>query len=771
MRQIGVYYNHYNNTNNTTDTNNISINLHNDYLEKQNMHQNLSIQTSFEQQQNNKNKMFIPASSSSSCSTFSSSPSVSPNPYMSPPVLRKEMEQDWGDVEKESNNVDVFVRMPKLEPEVLVEDNDDNNDVVFFPTKTTNESSEFNDKSPHHHIFLQPSLNSSSKFFNLSSDISSSSICSTKTSSGIWSSPTEQQPLLIFSNKISKKEIQKNMKEKEEKINKNGKTSLKNIKKEKKELGKEEVEMKPKRKYVRRKVKDLEEGKEVKEEKEEKLIKRRRRKNLPKEENLEKEIKEEIKEESVEIKEIKEEIREKEEENIIEKENKLERRKKLENVVGKKNCKTSCKTSLKIGCKTGCKTSLKASCKTSCKTGCKTSLRDKRKTNENVQINSDLNVLKGTSIKREIKSLDVSEAVGEKQAYLMRLRNRKEEEKKKTYKRSKLEDNEKLIIRRRKRKALLLANLKLSEISPDKRVGGERRSCRHPHISRKMVLFSSSSSASPSPSRAKLLPKPISKPPKPLNTPTSTIPTFTCQPSQFASNWRPMGLGVLKQLPLRRLPDSNEENVKQYFCFNSIRHKSESEVYIKLGDCVLVNSADFEEDIFVGRVLSIHYEPSERSLLLTLLWFYTGKQLPSLRLNNSGPSNFEDDELFASKHLDQVNADSVQGTTRVLTFSAYCRYKAQLALERLPAARRPPNWARPCPRFKQNVEEEEVDDLMNDSNTTQDTVFFCRSIFSIYSKRVRSKFLQLNTRSSADIKKPNGSLTTKSVLRARRAQS
>nr|CAD2162852.1 unnamed protein product [Meloidogyne enterolobii] len=756
MRQIGVYYTHYNNTNNTTNTNNISINLHNDYLEKQNIHQNLNIQTSFEQQQNN-NKMFIPASSSSSCSTFSSSPSVSPNPYMSPPVLRKEMEQDWGDVEKESNNVDVFVRMPKLEPEVLVEDNDDNNDVVFFPTKTTNESSEFNDKSPHHHIFLQPSLNSSSKFFNLSSDISSSSICSTTTSSGIWSSPTEQQPLLIFSNKISKKEIQKNMKEKEEKTNKNGKTILKNIMKEKKEvnncnvLGEEEVEMKPKRKYVRRKVKDLEEGKEVKEEKEEKLIKRRRRKNLPKEENLEKEIKEEIKEESVEIKEIKEEIREKEEENIIEKENKLERRKKLENVCGKKNCKTSCKT--------GCKTSFKTNYKTHYKSSCKTSLKVKRKTNENVQINSDLNVLK--------------EAVGEtKQAYLMRLRKRKEEEektKKKNYKRSKLEDCEKLIIRRRKRKALLLANLKLSEISPDKRILGERRSCRHPHISRKMVLFSSSSSASPSPSRAKLLPKTN---PKPLNTPTSTIPTFTSQPSQFSSNWRPIGLGVLKQLPLRRLPDSNEENVKQYFCFNSIRHKSESEVYIKLGDCVLVNSADFEEDIFVGRVLSIHYEPSERSLLLTLLWFYTGKQLPSLRLNNSGCSNFEDNELFASKHLDQVNADSVQGTTRVLTFSAYCRYKAQLALERLPAARRPPNWARPCPRFKQNVEEEEVDDIMNDSNsTTQDTVFFCRSIFSIYSKRVRSKFLQLNTRSSADIKKPNGSLTTKSVLRARRAQS
>nr|CAD2147993.1 unnamed protein product [Meloidogyne enterolobii] len=510
--------------------------------------------------------------------------------------------------------------------------------------------------------------------------------------------------------------------------------------------------MKPKRKYVRRKVKDLEEGKEVKEEKEEKLIKRRRRKNLPKEENLEKEIKEEIKEESLEIKEIKEEIREKEEENIIEKENKLERRKKLENVVGKRNCKTCCKTSCKTGLKTSCKTGCKTGCKTSCKTGCKTSLRNKRKTNENVQINSDLNVLK--------------EAVGEKQAYLMRLRNRKEEEKKKNYKRSKLEDNEKLIIRRRKRKALLLANLKLSEISPDKRIGGERRSCLSKDGFILFFFFSFPITFS-----YQIVTQTNFKTPKTFKYSNFNHSNLHFSTFSICFKLAPYGLGVLKQLPLRRLPDSNEENVKQYFCFNSIRHKSESEVYIKLGDCVLVNSADFEEDIFVGRVLSIHYEPSERSLLLTLLWFYTGKQLPSL--HNSGcSSNFEDNELFASKHLDIVNADSVQGTTRVLTFSAYCRHKAQLALERLPAARRPPNWARPCPRFKQNMEEEEVDDLMNESNsTTQDTVFFCRSIFSIYSKRVRSKFLQLNTRSSADIKKPNGSLTTKSVLRARRAQS
>lgn len=187
MHQIGLYYNHYNN-NNTTNTNNISLNLQNDYLEKHSLqHQNLDISTTFEQQNNN---IFIPASSSSSCSTFSSSPSVSPNPCMSPPVLRKEDNQDW-DVEKDNNN-DVF--MPELEPQVLLENNNNNDDEVFLPIKTTNESSQYNIKN---RIFIHPSLNTS-KFFNLS-DISSPSFSTSSTSSGIWSSTTE--PLLILANK------------------------------------------------------------------------------------------------------------------------------------------------------------------------------------------------------------------------------------------------------------------------------------------------------------------------------------------------------------------------------------------------------------------------------------------------------------------------------------------------------------------------------------------------------------------------------------------
>jgi hypothetical protein len=58
-----------------------------------------------------------------------------------------------------------------------------------------------------------------------------------------------------------------------------------------------------------------------------------------------------------------------------------------------------------------------------------------------------------------------------------------------------------------------------------------------------------------------------------------------------------------------------------------------------------------------GRVLAIHYEPEKRALLLTLLWFYTVRQLP---IRPAEANLLDPHELFASRHLDTINMDSVQ---------------------------------------------------------------------------------------------------------------
>ncbi|KAF7633272.1 BAH domain-containing protein [Meloidogyne graminicola] len=687
MRQVGICFN----------TNNIKNLQHQNILEKQLLSQQsfstLKVDTMFEQQ-----NIFIPASSSSSCSTFSSSPSASPNPYMSPPILRKEMDnvQNW-DEDKD----DVFFRMPKLEPEVLLENN---NDDVFFTSNNNNNNNNHLIQS------LYPT-----KCFNLT-DISSISTCSS-TSSGVWSSTADNIPLTVPNIFVTDKKLKKE----EDKI-KNEKT-IENTNNEKMDNV-----QKQKRKYVRRKIKNKIEEKEKKQEIKEEIVKKRRgrkRKNILNEESLKREENNEEKKENVKAERGKNKL---EEDKLEKTKNKLEAKDKLEQRKNKLEARIKEKEKKK-------------------KISFKMDLRIKRNKIENNQKMNNLNNKRGRKYQIKQTEEEIKENL----------------KKKNLIKEKELLNNITTNKRRRKRKALLLAKSKLLALKNKKeeRKNIEVRHSRRIKINSKVVQFSSSSSASPSPSRFKFVQSKSNK---------KTLISSISEPLSFISNWRPIGQGIFKQLPLRRVPDSNEENVKKYLCFNSIQHLFELEVKIQLGDNVLIKSEDYADDIFVGRVLSIHYEPIDNSLLLTLLWFYTGKQLPSsMRLNNL-ISKFDENELFASRHLDIVNADSVEGITQVLTFSEYCRYKAQLAIERLPLVRRPPNWASPCPRFKQNQNMDDSDIESNnddecDSNTSViDTVFFCRSIFSIHSKRVRSKFLQLD-KSSADTKKPNGSNTSKNVLR------
>ncbi|KAL3101230.1 hypothetical protein niasHT_027986 [Heterodera trifolii] len=190
----------------------------------------------------------------------------------------------------------------------------------------------------------------------------------------------------------------------------------------------------------------------------------------------------------------------------------------------------------------------------------------------------------------------------------------------------------------------------------------------------------------------------------------------------LVSNWRPLGPGSVR----RPFPDCRDTSI----CYDAIRHRNVPNVAIRVGDCVQINSADSEDDLFVGRVLAIHYQSEDRSLQLTLLWFYTPRQLPT-----APPlSEFDPRELFASKHLDSVNVDSVNAVVHVLTFAEYCRYRAEFAFNRMskgPSPTRPP----PCPPLASNYPRR---DFLPPFGTPSDAVFFCRGVFSLTKKRTLS---------------------------------
>uniref|UniRef100_A0A914HHS8 BAH domain-containing protein n=1 Tax=Globodera rostochiensis TaxID=31243 RepID=A0A914HHS8_GLORO len=194
----------------------------------------------------------------------------------------------------------------------------------------------------------------------------------------------------------------------------------------------------------------------------------------------------------------------------------------------------------------------------------------------------------------------------------------------------------------------------------------------------------------------------------------------------LVSNWRPVGPGCVRRL----LADSRDH----FICYDAIRHRSVPGVAIRVGDCVQINSADNEDDLFVGRVLAINYEPEGRSLQLTLLWFYTQRQLPTAPADASG---LDPRELFSSKHLDSVNVDSVDAVIHVLTFAEYCRYRAELAAAWPPNGQGVQAVARPCPcpRTASNYPRR---DFLPPMGTPLDSVFFCRSVFSLTRKRIKS---------------------------------
>lgn len=218
----------------------------------------------------------------------------------------------------------------------------------------------------------------------------------------------------------------------------------------------------------------------------------------------------------------------------------------------------------------------------------------------------------------------------------------------------------------------------------------------------------------------------------PSSSATVKISRSSAQPSSLRrlnSNWRPIGKGIYCRLPKADAVDEPR------LCFDAIRHRKAVDVRIRLGDCVLVNSDEAEDDIFVGRVICIYYDPNKRAILLSLLWFYTIAQLPSR------PPNvhlLDQHELFASQHLDCINADSVQDLVYVLSYSEYCRYHAQIAVVRMPSERRPPQWVK---HWVPNEKDYPRKQFLPQINTAKDMVFFCRGIYSIRTRRINTMAL------------------------------
>ncbi|TKR60178.1 hypothetical protein L596_027467 [Steinernema carpocapsae] len=143
--------------------------------------------------------------------------------------------------------------------------------------------------------------------------------------------------------------------------------------------------------------------------------------------------------------------------------------------------------------------------------------------------------------------------------------------------------------------------------------------------------------------------------------------------------WAPMGdpveMNVLYQ---------NDQRPERRACFTKIRHKNMPEEFcsfdvISVGIESEVNGL-VEKSIGIGKVSCFFYDDLG-NLSINLFWYYSPQDAVFLNKKSKGPKDeemeiprFHDRELLASKHVDVVPVESIEGHAYVLTLPEYNRF-------------------------------------------------------------------------------------------------
>nr|XP_039248113.1 uncharacterized protein LOC120325988 [Styela clava] len=111
-------------------------------------------------------------------------------------------------------------------------------------------------------------------------------------------------------------------------------------------------------------------------------------------------------------------------------------------------------------------------------------------------------------------------------------------------------------------------------------------------------------------------------------------------------------------------------------CYPSMRRKcdgkSDEDDVVMVRDCVIMR-ADAGEQPYVAKVAALWSQPGTGTMMISLLWFYRPEHTEDSRVLSS---RYNDSELFASRHLDEISVACVEDKCFVLTYNQYCRFQA-----------------------------------------------------------------------------------------------
>ncbi|KAH7660490.1 bromo adjacent (BAH) domain-containing protein [Aphelenchoides avenae] len=201
------------------------------------------------------------------------------------------------------------------------------------------------------------------------------------------------------------------------------------------------------------------------------------------------------------------------------------------------------------------------------------------------------------------------------------------------------------------------------------------------------------------------------------------------RPTKFRSNWTPADQGTYQPVIL-----ALDAPPVQKLCYEAIRHNREN-VVIHVRDCVKVCSSEGLEN--VGKIMRLYYDKLEKTLMASILWYYTPAQLDprcTKSLDDCALRSFQvqEKELLASRHVDNVAVDAIESVAYVLTFNQYCRYKAEVRWKEqfgMPVELMP-NAPRETFGYRRTYR-------LPDETTDPDVVYFCRAVYNLSHKRIR----------------------------------
>ncbi|CAD5119878.1 DgyrCDS8463 [Dimorphilus gyrociliatus] len=154
-------------------------------------------------------------------------------------------------------------------------------------------------------------------------------------------------------------------------------------------------------------------------------------------------------------------------------------------------------------------------------------------------------------------------------------------------------------------------------------------------------------------------------------------------------------------------------------CYVAIQHKDGDIVRIR--DCVLVKANRRKASApFIAKVAALWEDENSREMMMSILWYYRPEQTEASHI----PSHHKS-EVFASRHADIANVQTIDDICHVLTKAQFCRFKKEQ--ERLRAH---------LPLSMPVVPPGETCVKMPDANASPDTVFLCYRVYDVRAKRI-----------------------------------